>query len=343
VSLPASVIAEVTAAVGPAAVPDAPLGPLTTYRVGGPAAVLVRAESVDDLTALGRALASVAPPVPVVVVGRGSNLLVADRGFAGVAVVLGEGLAAVAVDVDRTTVTAGGAASLPVVARRSAADGLTGFEWAVGVPGSVGGAVRMNAGGHGSDMAATLRRVRVVDLRSGEDEWMSVGALELGYRRSALAPHQAVVTAELALTEGDRAAAVAEISEIVRWRREHQPGGANAGSVFTNPPGDSAGRLLDVAGAKGRRHGTAEVSTKHANFIQADEGGSADDVVALMGELRALVHERTGIDLRAETHLLGVTAAAADVAGARLLTGLEGLDSPGAPGADRNPRSVVEG
>ncbi len=268
------------------------------------------------------------------VTGRGSNLLVADRGFAGVAVVLGEGLASV--EVDGTTVVAGGWASLPVVARRSAAAGLSGFEWAVGVPGSVGGAVRMNAGGHGSDMAATLRRVRVVDLRSGEDGWMSVGALELGYRRSALAPHQVVVAAELGLEVGDRGLAEAEISEIVRWRREHQPGGANAGSVFTNPPGDSAGRLLDAAGAKGLRRGTAAVSTKHANFIQADEGGSADDVAALMAELRTLVRAHAGVDLHAETHLLGFDAETAAAAGARLLNGIEGTGTA-------NPRSGVEG
>ena len=339
-TLPAPVIDAVTAALGPAAELDAPLGALTTYRVGGRAAVVVRAESVEQLVALGRTLAAVPAadgPVPIVVVGRGSNLLVADRGFAGVAVVLGEGLAGI--EVRGTVVTAGGWASLPVVSRRSAASGLTGFEWAVGVPGSVGGAVRMNAGGHGSDMAAVLRRVRVVDLRSGEDGWMTAGALELGYRSSVLAPHQVVVAAELALAEGDRATAEAEISDIVRWRREHQPGGANAGSVFTNPPDDSAGRLLDAAGAKGRRHGTAEVSTKHANFIQSDEAGSADDVAALMAELRVLVREHAGVDLHAETHLLGFEPGAAEAAGARLLTGLEGLTSTDVA----NPRSEVEG
>lgn len=332
-SLPPAVVDALTDALGAAAEVDAPLGALTTYRVGGRAAVLVRAESAEHLGAVGRVLAQAPDPVPVVVVGRGSNLLVADRGFPGVAVMLGEGLSGI--DIDGTTVTAGGGASLPVVSRKAAARGLTGFEWAVGVPGSVGGAVRMNAGGHGSDMAATLQRVRVVDLRSGEDGWMSVGALELGYRRSVLTPHQVVVSAELGLAEGDRAMAEAEISEIVRWRREHQPGGANAGSVFTNPPDQSAGRLLDLAGAKGRRHGSAEVSTKHANFIQADEGGSADDVVALMVELRALVTGHAGVDLHAETHLLGVTPEQAEAAGAHLITGLEGLTG--------NPRSVVEG
>ncbi len=342
-SVPASLVAAARAAVPDAGV-DQPLGALTTYRVGGRADVLARVESVDQLVALARALAgpgrpgSPPAPVPVLVLGRGSNVLVADRGFPGVAVVLGDGLAGV--ELAGTTVTAGGAASLPVVARLSAAAGLTGFEWAVGVPGSVGGAVRMNAGGHGSDMAATLRRVRVVDLRSGEDGWMAAADLELGYRRSRLGPHQVVVAAELELRRGERERAKAEIAEIVRWRREHQPGGANAGSVFTNPPGDSAGRLLDAAGAKGRRHGTAAVSTKHANFIQADEGGSADDVAALMAELRELVRAHAGVDLHAETHLVGFTAEQAEAAGARLLTGLEGA---AAATAAADPRPEVEG
>jgi UDP-N-acetylmuramate dehydrogenase len=114
-----------------------------------------------------------------------------------------------------------------------------------------------------------------------------------------------VVWAELALDAGDRTEAEALIAEIVRWRREHQPGGANAGSVFTNPPGDYAGRLIDAAGAKGLRHGSAEVSTKHANFIQADEGGSADDVLALMRAVQARVLERSGIRLEPETRLVG--------------------------------------
>ena len=127
-------------------------------------------------------------------------------------------------EADATLVRAGGAAALPVVARRTASWGLTGFEWAVGVPGSIGGAVRMNAGGHGSDMAAVLRGVRVLDLRTGEDGPMSVAALDLRYRHSAIASHQLVLEADLQLAHGDRAAAEATIAEIVRWRREHQPG-----------------------------------------------------------------------------------------------------------------------
>jgi UDP-N-acetylmuramate dehydrogenase len=280
---------------------DVSMADRSTYRVGGPAALLVEVADRAALDEVGKAVA--ASGVEVLVVGRGSNLLVADAGFDGLVVVLGEGFATV--DVNGTAVRAGAAASLPVVARQTASAGLTGFEWAVGVPGSVGGAVRMNAGGHGSDMAACLRGVHVLDLATGEDGWMPVAALELSYRHSSLAPTQVVVDAELALSPGDRADAEAQIAEIVRWRREHQPGGSNAGSVFTNPPGDSAGRLIEESGAKGLRVGTAAVSTKHANFIQADEGGRADDVVELMGELQRRVETAFGIRLHAETRLVG--------------------------------------
>lgn len=291
---------------------DAPLGSTTTYRVGGTAAMRIVAESVDDLVAIGGAVATTS--APVVVVGRGSNLLVADSGFDGIVVMLGEGLAAI--EVDGTSVRVGGAALLPVVARRTAAAGLTGFEWAVGVPGTIGGGVRMNAGGHGSDMAASIVGVRVVDLRSGEDVRMPATALDLGFRCSALVASQVVAEVELRLERGDRARSEAEIAEIVRWRRENQPGGANAGSVFRNPLPDSAGRLLDAAGAKGLRVGSAEISTKHANFILVDEGGSADDVAALMTTARALVVDRTGVDLHAETHFLGFPSDVARAAGA---------------------------
>jgi len=297
---------EVAAAVlGDRARIEAPLGPLTTYRVGGPARLLVEADSQSDLVAVAAAVA--ASGLPTLVVGRGSNLLVSDDGFAGIAVVLGASYAEVTVAHD--VVVAGGAASLPVVARRTAASGLTGFEWAVGVPGSVGGAVRMNAGGHGSDMAATLRSIHVVDLSAGEDgavpATLAAADLELGYRCSAVAQGQVVVEAEIALACGDRDEAEREIAGIVRWRRENQPGGANAGSVFTNPPGDSAGRLVEEAGGRGRRSGTASVSDKHANFIQADPGGRAGDVFDLMVEVAGLVEVGCGVVLRPETRLVG--------------------------------------
>lgn len=284
---------------------EVPLGPLTTYRVGGCARRMAVVEHEDDLATLARAVAR--HEVDVLVIGKGSNLLVADAGFDGLAILLGPGFAEVHVGVDGL-VRAGGAALLPVVARRTAAAGLTGFEWAVGVPGSIGGAVRMNAGGHGSDMAASLVRVRVVDLRGGNDGVVDAAALDLRYRSSSLASHQVVAWAELSLRPGDRATSEAEIAEIVRWRRENQPGGQNAGSVFTNPPGDSAGRLIDAAGCKGLRVGTAQVSTKHANFIQADEDGTAADVVALMAQIQSRVRDHSGIHLVPETRLVGFAA-----------------------------------
>jgi UDP-N-acetylmuramate dehydrogenase len=283
---------------------DVPLGPLTTYRVGGSAALFVEASADEDL---GRVAAAVAASgAPVLVVGRGSNLLVADAGFPGIAVALGESYAGITLD--GTTVRAGGATALPVLARRTAAAGLRGLEWAVGVPGSVGGAVRMNAGGHGSDVAASLVEVRVVDLASGHDGVVAAADLHLGYRRSALTPTSVVVEAAFALRPGDAEAAGAEVAEIVRWRREHQPGGQNAGSVFTNPEGDAAGRLVEVAGCRGLRLGTAQVSPKHANFIQADAGGSADDVAALVGEVRRRVRAATGVALRPELRMVGFPA-----------------------------------
>jgi UDP-N-acetylmuramate dehydrogenase len=279
---------------------DVPLGPLTTYRVGGAAARFAQIESEADLADLaGEAL-------PVLVVGKGSNLLVADSGFPGLAVTLGDAFAEISID--GTVIRAGGATPLPVLARRSAAAGLRGLEWAVGVPGSVGGGVRMNAGGHGSDMAASLLRVRVFDLATGDDGVVEAADLALAYRASSIVESQLVVWAELEAVPGDADEAAAEIAEIVRWRREHQPGGQNAGSVFTNPEGDSAGRLVDAAGCKGLRVGSAEVSTKHANFIQADTGGSADDVLALIHEVQRRVHDAFGVDLHPEVRLVGFDA-----------------------------------
>ena len=285
---------------------DEPLGPLSTYRGGGRAARFVEVADPDELAAVAAALSSLDAPVPTLVVGRGSNLLVSDAGFDGLALQLGAAFAtAEPVDGDPTLLRAGGAASLPVVARRSVAGGLSGFEWAVGVPGSIGGAVRMNAGGHGSDMSQVIERVRVIDLATGEDVSMGPAALDLSYRHSSITASQVVVEADLRLASGDIADGERQLNEIVRWRRANQPGGHNAGSVFANPEGDSSGRLIDEAGCKGLRIGTAEVSTKHANFIQADDGGAADDVHALMAEVARRVHEHSGVRLRAETVLIG--------------------------------------
>jgi UDP-N-acetylmuramate dehydrogenase len=287
---------------------EAPFGALTTYRVGGTAALSFTIEDERDLELVHRARHE--SDIALIVLGRGSNTLVADSGFSGLVVMLGENFARI--DVEGSTVRAGGAASLPVLARTTAAAGLRGLEWAVGVPGSVGGAVRMNAGGHGSDVAAGVRRVRVVDLDSGKDEEVPADRLALAYRHSSIGPCDVVVWAEFALRRGDPAEAEEEVASIVRWRRSNQPGGQNAGSVFTNPAGDSAGRLIDEAGLKGFRVGTARVSEKHANFIQADEGGSADDVLRLMREVSNRVWEAFGVRLRPEVRLVGFPSAGSE-------------------------------
>jgi UDP-N-acetylmuramate dehydrogenase len=298
----------VAAALGEMASVDHPLGSLTTYRVGGPAAVYCEAGDEAVLLAVRRALHG--RGVPVLVLGRGSNLLVADAGFPGLVVRLTGSFGDIALPAPggppgERLVRAGGAVGLPVLARRTVEAGLTGLEWAVGVPGSVGGAVRMNAGGHGSDTATVLRRYRWLDLATdagGED---GPERLAFGYRSSSVASSEVVVWAELAVRPGDPEAGRAALAEIVRWRREHQPGGSNAGSVFTNPPGDAAGRLVEVSGCKGLRVGTAAVSAKHANFIQADEHGSADDVLRLIERVRREVAARTGVELRTEVRLVG--------------------------------------
>ncbi len=280
---------------------DHPIGPMTTYRAGGSAARFVRPVDRSELEAVAAGVASAG--IPVLVVGRGSNLLVADAGFWGLVVQLGQGFEKVRTEGNR--VMAGAAVSLPVLARRTVAESLTGFEWAVGVPGSLGGAVRMNAGGHGSDMASSLVSADTVDLTTGEWRHRTLADLSLGYRSSSIDKSEVVVEATIALTVGNTASGEERLAEIVRWRRENQPGGQNAGSVFTNPVGDSVGRLIDEAGLKGWRFGSASVSERHANFIQVDEGGSADDVVILMDVVARRVDEVHGIRLEPETVIVG--------------------------------------
>ena len=302
--------------LGEAATRDGPLGALTTYRVGGRAAVLVSVRDSEDLRRAAAAVA--ASSLPVLVVGRGSNLLVSDAGFGGIAVLLdAEAFGGLEVRHEgdgAVVVRAGGALALPALARRSVEAGVGGLEWAVGVPGSDGGGVRMNAGGHGSDVAASLRCATVVDLAGpAAATARELGPAELahGYRRSSIQASQVVTGVELVGATGDPDQGRATIRAIVRWRREHQPGGQNAGSVFTNPvtAGDvaarSAGAFVEAAGMKGYRLGTAVVSAKHANFIQADPGGSADDVHRLLRQVQSRVEERFGVELRTEIRLIG--------------------------------------
>ncbi len=286
------------------------LAELTTYRVGGAAAIMVRPRDLHDLETLAEVLD--ATGVAVLVVGRGSNLLVADEGFAGIAVSLAEMSADCRVE--GTQVVASAMVALPQLARRLVAAGLGGFEWAVGVPGSIGGAVRMNAGGHGGDMAACLVEVHLFDLHARRNGWVPAQRLGLRFRGSDLVDHQVVLEARLQLAVADRERSQRELDDIVRWRRERQPGGQNAGSVFVNPiPGElAAGQLIDRVGLRGLTLGTASVSNKHANFIQGSDGGRASDVRALIDLVRDRVAAETGFVLRSEVRLVGFDNEAPD-------------------------------
>ncbi len=299
---PSSVALEHAGALlGSLAQRDHPLGVFTTYRVGGRAALFSEPATADELEMLSSAIAETG--IDVLVLGKGSNLLVADAGFAGLCVRLSDSFSAI--DLQDDLVRAGGAVAYPVLARRTAAAGLAGMEWAVGIPGSVGGAVRMNAGGHGAETSDRLVTCRVVSLRGAGEHVVPAAALELSYRHSSIGDDDLVIEASYKLEHADAAQSTARIGEIVRWRRENQPGGQNAGSVFTNPPEDAAGRLVEAAGLKGLRIGSAVVSEKHANFIQADPGGSADDVMRVIDEVKARVAERLGVQLSTELHLVG--------------------------------------
>lgn len=291
---------------------NAPLGAKTTYRVGGCAAWYVEVHDEPCLLRLAAAIASSGARPSILVLGRGSNLLVADSGFDGVVVRLLGDLARIEIDPSRRLVTAGGGVDLPVLARRSADAGLSGLEWAVGVPGTVGGAVAMNAGGHGADTAASLVALRTVRLYDATTSEGDPSRLEMGYRRSGIGSDEVVLWARFALEPGGRARSTDKIAQIVRWRRANQPGGSNAGSVFANPPGDAAGRLIEAAGLKGYRLGSAQVASKHANFIQADETGSADDVYELIRFVQMRVEEVSGTRLRTEVRLVGFPPLDAD-------------------------------
>ncbi len=317
--------------LGGKAVPMAQLGARTTYRVGGTAAVGYTVQDTDDL----RRLAEVAQrtSLPVLFVGLGSNMLVADTGFNGIAVHLGERFAQIDWTSDWTSdwisrvetakaltrpqrqdgvpdgvpvmVKAGAAVPLPVLARQCAARALGGMGWAVGVPGSVGGAVRMNAGGHGSDIASRILSATVFDLSNSQTTDWDAKQLNFKYRNSAIEPHQVVISASFMCEHVAAEQAQQELKEIVAWRRQNQPGGQNAGSVFKNPPAQSAGALIDRLGLKGLRVGCAHVSQVHANFIVADPNGKATDVAELIDLVSQRVYESTGVCLSTEVHFVG--------------------------------------
>lgn len=302
---------------------DWPLGQHTSYRVGGSASLALKVDTPLQLARLAGFWSAETMGLPLLVLGAGTNMLVADEGFKGLLVRLGGQFSGIDLPLvsshgnwsstDDTVMRVGASLSLPIAARQSAAGGLGGFEWAVGVPGSVGGAVRMNAGGHGSDVAQTLVSATCVDLASGLMLTLTPTQLQLGYRSSALAPSQIVCHASFRLHHANPQHSRQLIADILSWRREHQPGGQNCGSVFANTDDLAAGALVDQAGLKGKRVGSARVSAKHANFIIADRGGRAQDIFDLMCEISQTVHARTGVRLRSETVLVGFGGPDADL------------------------------
>ncbi len=278
---------------------DAPLAPLTTIRVGGPADWLCRAASFRDV--VGALAWARDAGLSVAVIGRGSNLLVSDEGFRGLVLRLVGRLTAISVR--GTDLWCGGGASLPRAVQRAAGHGLEGLEWGASIPGTVGGSVAMNAGAHAGDLAQVLRWAVIC----GPDGRRRVGVedLALGYRRSAIAPGEVVAAAGFALAPGDAEAIATRLSDFRARRRATQPQGVRTfGSVFTNPPGDSAGRLLEAAGCKGLRVGGARFSQTHANFIEATPPCGASDVLALMAIGRRAVLEAGGPILTPEVRYL---------------------------------------
>lgn len=278
-----------------------PLRRHVSFRIGGPADLLVVPRSADDLRAAAGYLFR--ERIPFVVLGAGSNVLIADAGIRGVVIKLGKGLDRVAYDGERVIAEAG--AGLPHLAREAAHRGLSGLEFAAGIPASVGGAVVMNAGAHGHAMEDVVHAVRVV-TPAGE-RVLEASALGYAYRTSVLQTQPAVVLeATLTLARGDPAAVRQRTDAWLRHRGETQPiGPPSSGCVFRNPAGDHAGRLIDLAGGKGLVVGGARVSEVHANYILNTGEATAADVRGLMDKVSALVMEKLGVVLEPEITFLG--------------------------------------
>jgi UDP-N-acetylmuramate dehydrogenase len=284
---------------------DVPLSPKTSFRIGGPAEVLVTprtAEAVAQTWSFARDAG-----LPLTVLGGGTNVLVADAGIAGIVMVLGKSFANLR-EMPRADGGAvwevGAACKTGTVVRRGVERGLAGTEVLAGIPGTIGGALIMNAGGRQGELSSIVTRVELVD--QGRVRWLLSEEAGFGYRRSAFPPNSILLGAELELVPGDVEALRRDVKAAQARRRATQPLGLhNAGSIFKNPPGDAAGRLVEAAGCKGWREGAAEVSAAHANFIVNLGGATAGDVMTLVRRVRGRVEERAGVRLELEVRLLG--------------------------------------
>ena len=295
----------VRAALGARARPAEPLGRYTSFRIGGPAELFVVPETTADLQVVVRVCA--AHGVRPVFLGGGSNVLVGDGGIPGVVVKLGRGFAALSWQEGEggVVVRAGAAAQLGRLAREAVARGLIGLEFAEGIPGTIGGALFMNAGAYGGDVAATVEAVEGLDAAGTRLE-LAGDALAFGYRRTALPAGFVVTAVRFGLRAGAREDVHARTEEARERRLAAQPQGkASAGSIFKNPAGDHAGRLIEAAGLKGARAGRARISERHGNFIVNEGGARAADVKALMDLAQRVVWERSGVWLEPEVQFVG--------------------------------------
>ena len=280
---------------------DEPMSRRTTFRVGGPADVFFLPESAEQLV---KALdAARDAHVPAVVIGNGSNLLVRDKGIRGLVIALGEGFSGI--NVDGEVIEAQAGASLAKLASAAQAAGLSGLEFASGIPGTLGGGCAMNAGAYGGQLCDVLIDARV--LLDGELRTLTRDDMQMGYRTSLpLRAGGIVVSARFALTPDDPGAILERMKALNARRRDKQPLNLpSAGSTFKRPEGHFAGALIEGAGLKGRRVGGAQVSEKHAGFIVNAGGATAADILALIEIVQDAVQARSGVRLEMEVRVLG--------------------------------------
>ncbi|MDT0575650.1 UDP-N-acetylmuramate dehydrogenase [Croceicoccus sp. F390] len=280
---------------------DAPLARSTWFKTGGPADVLFAPADADDL---GQFLAALPDWVPIMTLGLGSNLVVRDGGVEGVVVQLGKQFASI-VQTDATTLRLGGATSGIRAASHARDAGLAGLEFLRGIPGTVGGFIRMNGGAYGRETADILRECAVM-LRNGRQQVISAEAMQFSYRHSALPGDAIVLSGVFTGTPGDPQAIGARMDEIARQREESQPlRTRTGGSTFKNPPGQKAWALIDAAGCRGLAVGAAQVSEKHTNFLVNTGGATSRDIEMLGEEVRRRVHAHSGILLEWEIARIG--------------------------------------
>ncbi len=287
-----------------------PLAAHTTSRLGGPADVWLPVTNLAELTtavALARR-----HRVPMFMLGGGANLLITDAGIRGLVIENRANQVRFPLPEEPPVLLADSGAALPSLARRCARRGLSGLEWAVGVPGTIGGAVVNNAGAYGSDMAATLIRAQLLSP-DGERGWQPVDWFEYGYRSSRLKQGGQwagwiVLQAELQLTRAPQSQVEAQMNSFNERRKSSQPPGATIGSMFKNPPGDYAGRLIEAAGLKGYQIGQAQISPIHANFFQNLGGATTADMLALVETAQEMVEQKFGIKLELEIEVVGEQA-----------------------------------